>query len=131
MKKLHVRQLRPDDIPKLEEAYHKKVGVPFPDLANQLYFCNRIVEDEDGNIVGAGIVRLTTESILVVDDNQPLVTRVRAIKELFNTLKDEVSTFGMDETHAFISEEDYALRLLLKQTFGFVDCKNRAVYLQF
>jgi hypothetical protein len=131
MKKLTVRQLRPDDIPKLVEAYNKKVGTPFPDLANQLYFCNRVVEDEDGQLIGAGIVRLTTESILVVDDNQPATIRVRAIKELFNTLKDEVSILGMDETHAFIAEEDYALRLMLKQLFGFVDCKNRAVYLQF
>ncbi len=131
MKKLTVRQLRPDDVPKLLEAYRKKVGAPFPDLTNQLYFCSKIVEDENGNIIGAGIVRLTTESILVVNDSQPKTARVRAIKKLVDVLKSDVSAFGMDETHAFIAEEDYALRLLLKRLFCFADCKNRAVYLQF
>ena len=131
MQKLTRRPLQKSDLPKLAELHSANSHFPLPDLENKLYCYAQAVLDERGAIVGIGLVRLTSESILIMGRTQPKTTQVRALRLLMDSMQKEVKQLGMDETHAFIGEYDSKLRSLLKRIYGFVDCKARSIYLQF
>jgi hypothetical protein len=131
MKELTIRNLLTNDLPLLQDIHASNCDFPFPDLLNQLYCCNKVVEDSKGKIIGVGFVRLTSESILILDKQQPKSLRVRAIKLLFDRMKKDMRFLGMDETHAFVEDSEVNLRSMLKKLFGFIECKARSVYLQF
>ena len=131
MTTLQMRELTASDIENLEGIHRSNCQFPFPDFQNQLYCCNKVVVDDHGEIIGMGAVRLTSESILIMDKSRPTTMKARAIKMLVTRMKSEVQALGMDETHAFVDDKDSCLRRLLKQVFGFVECQARSVYLQF
>jgi len=132
MQKLKIRNLLTNDLEVIMQL-HKNSGedFPFPDLLNQLYCCSKVVEDEDENIVGVGVVRLTSESILILNPGRERSVRARAIKLLINRMKRDVKVLGMDETHVFISKSNSKLKTILMRAFGFVECKDKSLYLQF
>lgn len=131
MRQLKIRNLIPDDLKKLEELHSTNCDFPLPDLLNHLYCCNKVVEDDAGNTIGIGIVRLTSESILIIDKKCTKLLRVRVVKMMIDQMKSEVKSLGMDETHCWISNADSLLRQMLIKTFGFLACKSKSVYLQF
>lgn len=62
-----VRFFRPDDLPQLEQM-HRAMGFEYelPDLADPLYFI-KLVGEENGKIVNAGIAHLTAEIFFLAD----------------------------------------------------------------
>lgn len=62
-----VRFYRPDDLPQLERI-HQAQGFEyeFPDLSDPLYFI-KLVGEENGRIVNAGIAHLTAEIYFLAD----------------------------------------------------------------
>lgn len=89
---------------------------PFPDLADELCIAKKAVI-ENGNLIGAGIIRLTSEGILIMDAKAPLRSRVRAILSLADALRRDVKQQGMTECHVFVREPN--VRKFL-QRVGFV-----------
>jgi hypothetical protein len=131
MNSLIVRNLQVADLSTVERLHVANSDFPVPDLCNNLYCCNKIVEDSSGNPIGIGFVRLTSETIIILDKTQPKTLRCRAVKSLGDALKHDVKELGMDETHAFINDSDCSLREILKRMFGFIECTARSIYLQF
>jgi len=132
MQKSKIRNLLANDLVEVKKLHDRSAAsFSFPDFSNNLYCCNKVVEDERGNIIGVGIVRLTSESILILDKTRERTTRSCAIKMLIDRMKKEVKSLGMDETHVFISNDNRALKSLLCRHFGFVPCKDRSLFLQF
>ena len=131
MNQLRLRALNRNDLDVVCGVHSTNCNYPLPDLNNKLYCCNKVVVDDKDNVIGVGMVRLTSESILMMDRTKPTTVRARAIKMLIREMKDEVASLGMDETHAFVEDSDAPLQRLLRKAFGFVVCSSRPLYLQF
>jgi hypothetical protein len=132
MRQLKIRSLLTNDLERVTQLHNANVPTfPFPDLLNHLYCCNKVVEDEEGNIIGVGIVRLTSETILILDKSRERTTRSRAVQMLFEKMRREVKAMGMDETHMWVGKENASFKTLLCKHFGFVPCRDRSLFLQF
>jgi len=113
------------------QAIHNN-GFPFPDLTSPLYVIKGIALDDKGHLVGGGFVKLTSEVILILDNNASIVERGKALKEFFLIGKAKSEKLGLDSWHVFLSKEldDYAE--VLKKHFGFVEGRsNKYLILEF
>lgn len=104
----------------IEEVKNIHIEFPFPDLQNPLYISKKVAIG-NGKVIGAGFVRLTGEGILILDRDQPTITRARAGAEIIEALKDTVKKNGLDECHVFV--HDMNVRKYL-QHLGFNNCKG-------
>jgi hypothetical protein len=107
-----------DDI--ADEVKGIPIEFPFPDLANPLYISRKTIV-HDGKVIGAGLVRLTGEGILILDKEQPLISRARGAMEVIEALKQDVKRKGLDECHVFV--RDANVQYFLKR-LGFIECKG-------
>jgi len=62
-----IKRLEKSDVEELFTIHHKFYTFPFPNLANPLYAIQRVVRDSKGNIVLAGIVKITSEGIFITN----------------------------------------------------------------
>lgn len=113
-----IRDLERSDIERLR-AMHDD-AFPFPDLSNPRYLIQKAI-DVEGELIGSGIVRLTSEAILILDKTTPRVTRVKATQAIVNSLMRTAKLKGLDECHAFVREPN--IERLLK-TLGFENSKG-------
>jgi N-acetylglutamate synthase-like GNAT family acetyltransferase len=106
----------------IDEEVIKRIhddSFPLPDLSNPLYVSQKTVIDE-GDVVAAGLVRLTAEGILITNQSLPAITRARASKELIEALKKDCKGRGLDECHAFVKNSVVAEFLF---HLGFQKCQ--------
>jgi len=87
-----------------------------PDINSPLYILKEVAVNHKGAIIGIGLVRLTSEVILVVDAKQNLATKMTTLKTLMNRGIDESRKCGLDEWHAFVMSYKFA-KLLEKLKF--------------
>lgn len=93
---------------------------PFPDVQNPLYISKKLLISQ-GKLVGGGLVRLTAEGILILDQTLPVHLRAIASKAIISALKEDVKTKGLDECHVFVKNP--SVQELLRR-LGFVDCQG-------
>jgi hypothetical protein len=113
---MNIRRIEKGDLEDLyfiHEAYH---NFPFPDLSNPLYAVQRIIED-DGKIIMAGIVKLTTEGIFIVNKERNPLTITRAIKMMLEQLTKDCEKIGLNETHVFVENDDNFINIMRKLKF--------------
>ena len=128
MKELYIRNFQESD----KEFLILKNSYDFntPDVDNPLFFVKKVITDQEGNIIGIGVSRLTCEAIFILDKDKPVVTLARAAKELTHAMVSEGKYLGMDESHAFVDDVKFAG--LLKKHLGFVNSKGgQVLYLDF
>lgn len=101
------------------ESIHDN-SFPIPIVRNPLYISKKTAID-NGQLIGSAMVKLTAEGILILDQNQPLVTRARAAKELIEALKQDIKMQGLNDCHVFVKKE--AVRKFLKH-LGFMPCQG-------
>lgn len=66
---MQIRFFRPDDLRQLERIHQAQgFDYEFPDLSDPLYHI-KLVGEEDGRIVNAGIAHLTSEIFFLADPN--------------------------------------------------------------
>jgi hypothetical protein len=102
----------------VDEEEAKKIhdnSFPFPDLSNKLYIFQKTAIEE-GRIVAVGLVRLTTEGILITNKDVRSITRARAAREVIESLKKDCQLRNLDECHAFV-KSDATVQFLLKLGF--------------
>ena len=93
---------------------------PLPNLNDPLYFTKKLAIN-NGQIVAAGFGRLTCEAIVIVDEKQPLISRVNAIKELMDLQLNEAKNLGLSDCHAFVKRHKM---LLFLAKMGFTELLN-------
>jgi hypothetical protein len=91
---------------------------PFPDLSNNLYISRRIAISS-GQIIGGGLVKITAEGILILDENIDIQTRALASRYIIEALKKDCKMAGLDDCHVFVKKEK--VRRFL-ECVGFKDC---------
>lgn len=121
-----IRELRATDIGKLRKIHDDKL-FPFPNLFNSLCFDSNVIE-ENGHIMAAGISRLTSEGIFIVDSNLSEIKKVKYLIALIEYMKTTNVRKGMNECHVFcVTNEIQAVLFKL----GFRPCKGNAMVLYF
>lgn len=96
---------------------------PFPDLSDNTYILKKVVIS-DGQLVGCGLVRITSECTLMLDKSASLKRRVIATQELQNNMINELKKKGIKDVHAFMTDEKV---FQLVQHLGFKPCPEKYV----
>lgn len=126
-----IRDLDPQEIPELKRIHEKDNLYPFHDINSPLY-CIRKAIISDERLIGAALVRLTSEVSLVIDKDVSRVTRAKEIHAVFQNLHDYLRGFGLNDTHVFVEGPDkLPYSQFLKKNFGFVDATGIPLYRQY
>ena len=102
-----------EDLKELHDA-----TFPLPDLLNPTYIAGRTIID-NGKVVAIGILKVTTEAVLITNERAPHITRGRAVKALVNELEIELRKRRLQDCHIFVKQH-HVQRFL--RGLGFVDC---------
>jgi hypothetical protein len=113
---MNTRLLTDSDLYHIDQIWQKfyKGEFGLPSLDKAIYAV--VVEDKE-KIVGFGQTRLTTESLMVIDQSLSVRDKVEILKLIM-----EAQTIGMrkarlEETHAFAQNPNFAR--ILKRHFGY------------
>lgn len=126
-----IRNLEVSDIEKLKEIHSKDNLFPFHDLSSPLYCIKKaIISDE--RLIGAALVRLTSETSLIIDKDVSKLTRAKELRNVFNFMHEFLAKFGLNDTHVFVSpENDEKYAEFLMKNFGFVKATGIPLYVQY
>lgn len=84
-------------------------------FANPLYFSKLLIED-DGKVIGASLVRLTSEITIIFDKDSNNIQRIKALKILLDEQVRIGKGIGIDQVHAFTDiDKDLMLHLGFKE----------------
>lgn len=110
-----------ENIDDLERVH--KARFPFPDLRDPLYIDREIIISH-GRIVAAGLARVTTEGIVIVDETLPTYVRMKAIRDLISSMSGVLKAKGMEDCHVFVNDDRF-MNILKK--LGFQVCQAAAM----
>ncbi|SRR6266568_7207189 len=79
-------------------------GFPTPNISSSLFISKKVAVSH-GKVVGFAAVRLTSEGILILDKNQPRITRTKAALELIEKCKEDVKKLNLSDVHVFVQDE--------------------------
>lgn len=77
---------------------------PTPDISNPLFVSKKICVSH-GKVVGFAGVKLTSEGILILDKDQPQITRSRAAFELIARCKEDIKKLNLNDCHVFVKDD--------------------------
>lgn len=104
---------------------------PIPNPNNRLYIVQKTITDDEGKVLGAAFVHLTTEISLIWGGGVSRFERVRKMKEIFDSLLKEITDAGLEDTHIFVlPENDVGHSNFLVNKFGFKQVTGRPLYFQ-
>lgn len=115
---MNIRNLDENDLCVLQDIHDD--SFPFPELNNPLYFIQKVVE-ENGIVKAAGIVRLTSEGMVIIDKTLTRIKRAEMVRSLILACMVEAKSRGMDECHLFVREPNMKQFLY---HLGFFDSKG-------
>lgn len=121
---MKIREFKKSDIREIEEIhakYHSR-GFSMPQIANA--YATAIVEDND-KVLGFGLVRDITESIMILDLSLPLRTKSQVLSEL---VKESVMKSHHNHIHSFVENPTFGE--VLKKHYGYKPCKGEALCLE-
>jgi hypothetical protein len=122
---LTLDKIKQEDVPNVKMVHAENHSYPFPDLSNPLYVVQDLIKDENGEIVMAGIIRLTSEVILVTNKSANINKRIAALGIIAKELTRMLKELGIEDCHIF-AEEDPNFIMFLKK-LGFIDCTGKAM----
>lgn len=93
-------------------------------------FSNPTYLDSFSNDVGVAILKVTTETILVLDDQASKIAKAKACKEMFYEMRKKLISHGLDDTHLFLLKDEEHFSALLRKHFGFTETTGKCLYWQ-
>lgn len=113
-----IRNLMVKDIPIIEGF---KRDFEFPNLHSPLYILKETAINDDCKVVGAAFVKITSEGILILNQECSEYERAKAGLELIRSLKEEAIKKGLEDCHIWVGDprtRNFARKL------GFKDCRD-------
>lgn len=120
-----VRNFSINDVSAFETLHKENSDFPLPDISNKLYFSHKVVE-VNGRVAAFGLLRLTSEAILIMDQSLPRLQRLKVILSIINAMIDELKAFDVDEVHTYVGDER---TVHLLNRLGFVECQGKNLVL--
>ncbi len=119
-----IRPYTSNDLDKVRSIHERCSDFPLPNIDGPLYVVRETILFGD-RIIGVGLLRLTSEAVIILDLDEPRSVRARALEQLINTGIHKSQKLGIDEMHAFLTGEiTHSFADVLKRKFGFVDCEG-------
>jgi hypothetical protein len=94
---------------------------PFPDFSDPTFIEKKVLVDK-GKIIGCGLVKLTSEFILIMDESSPLRSRVIGISEIQKNLICALLRRGIRDVHIFPDDEKI---IKYAEHLGFEICNSK------
>lgn len=110
-----------DEIRKIHSQFHER-GFSMPKIAEA--YANAVVE-EDGKILGFGMLRDITESIMILDLSLPIRVKAKVLSQL---VQESVMKSHHNHVHSFVELPTF--EQVLKKHFGYQNCKGSALCLE-
>jgi hypothetical protein len=103
---MNVRDADPEDNAAII-AIHEGMGMNYlcPDLNNPLFFVKKVAEDENGEVIGACMLRLTAETYLLLSPNLDARSKMMVMNALQPAVLNAAWEQGLDDIEARIPEE--------------------------
>lgn len=113
---MNTRLLKDSDLFVIDQIWQKfyKGEFGLPGLDKAIYAV--VVEDKE-KVVGFGQTRLTTESLMVIDQSLSVRDKVEILKLIMEAQTIGMTKAGLDETHAFAQNPNFAR--ILRRHFGY------------
>jgi hypothetical protein len=113
---MDTRLLKQSDLEEIDRIWQKfyKGEFGLPPLDKAIY---AVVVEDKNKVVGFGQTRLTTESIMIIDQSLSLRDKVNILKLIMEAQTIGMTRAGMYETHAFAQNTNFAR--ILKKHFGY------------
>jgi hypothetical protein len=113
---MNTRLLKETDIAIIDEIWQKYYMTEFglPSLENTVY---AVVVENEGKVVGYGQTRLTTESLMIMDQSLSLREKVEILKLIMEAQTIGLTKARLSDTHAFAQNPNFAR--ILKKHFGY------------
>jgi hypothetical protein len=106
-----IRDLGPEDVGALRMIHARQgINYAFPDLSDALFFVKK-VKVEEGRIVGAGVLKLCAEAMLLLEPERRPQDKMKTMRQLQAAVLEEARARGLDEVHAAIPEIGFDRRL--------------------
>lgn len=116
-----IRDLERSDLPELLTIHKRNAeDFPFPDLSRPSYLIQKSV-DKNGRLIGAAVIHVTSEVVLILDRSLPKSTRTKACLALEDSLRRTLEICGISECHAFVHDPN--IESFLKK-IGFEESKS-------
>lgn len=116
-----IRPFKFEDLEAIRSLGERYSDFPFPDVNDPLYTVKEVAE-VDGKIIGAGLLRMTSEAVLILDLKCPQIQRAYAIERLLYT---GIQKSQIDEIHTFLTGEmAHNFASFLRRKFGFEDVRG-------
>jgi hypothetical protein len=108
-----IRDYQPGDKAALE-AIHEAQGIDyqFPDIDGPLFFIKKVLVDESGKIVAAGVLRICAETMLLIKPEQEPQEKLTEIQDLQSSVLKEAYKQGLDDIHAMVPPIGFDKRLV-------------------
>ena len=120
-----IRELEDSDYSSLIKIHEQEF--PMPNLVDPIYFDKHVIE-KDGKIVAAGICKLTSEALLIIDESQHGIMKIREIVDLINYMYKTVHSKGMNECHIWCVNPNIQSILF---RLGFRPCKGSSMVMKY
>lgn len=86
------------------------------------YVLTEGVIKRNGKVVGYGRIKILAEAIITLDNDQSLISRAKELKMFFNQAIKDAKEAGVEQIHAFVQDEKFAV--ILEKHFGFEPVKG-------
>jgi hypothetical protein len=101
----------PADYAALQQIHARRgIDYAFPNLDDALFFVKK-VRVVDGRVVGAGVLKLCAETILLLEGEQGPQDKLTTMQQLQEVVLDEAREKGLQDIHAAIPEIGFDKRL--------------------
>lgn len=98
-----------------------------PDLSSKLVIAQRAIE-VDGALQAVGLLKLTSEAMLIIDDKLSVQARALATKTLITQLIYDGERLGLDDCHVFVRRDNEKMKKFL-ESFAFIEVEFDTMYL--
>ena len=120
-----VRLLKKNDWNKVKEIHERYYADEF---SINDFFKNvlnaYVVENDNGQIIVAGSVRMIAEAVMLTDKSFSVRQRKEALIEMYRTMLITTGRMNFDSLHAFVQDSNWENQL---KKFGFIDTKGKAL----
>lgn len=119
---MRIRSYRPEDAEAIDRIWkeHWQHDFSVPDRSHAII--DAVIEDDSGQVIAYGQVKLFAEAVMVLDLNQSEFKRASAVRLLMHEAFRGTKDAGINDLYSFSRSPD--LVNLIRKHFGFELCEN-------
>lgn len=116
---VRLRDFELDDIMPIDAIFKRQPGLGVPGFKNMI--ANSTVVDDDGDVIGYGILKTFSEGVLILDRSRPKKEKAQAVKLTVEKAIEEAKKAGIEHLYFLTSNSSFADVLRKRWSFKNVD----------